>query len=41
VGGIELTPSQVQELRQALPGCLVSWWQKPKIDYPRESQRGD
>ena len=39
IGGLELTPEQVDEIRQAMPNCQVSWWQKPTIEYPESGRR--
>jgi Leucine Rich Repeat (LRR) protein len=39
LGGLDLTPEQVDSLRQAMPNCLVSWWQKPTIEYPDMGRR--
>ena len=40
IGGIDITPEQAQTLREALPGCLVSWWKKPTIPSPEPGRRG-
>jgi len=40
IGGVEASPEQVEALRKALPGCLVSWWVKPKIEGPEPMRRG-
>jgi len=32
VGGITLSEEQLAALRQAMPNCHVSWWQKPEIE---------
>jgi hypothetical protein len=39
IGGIDLTPEQVDELRQAMPSCQISWWRKPAIEYPETGRR--
>jgi hypothetical protein len=42
LGGLDLAPADVEAARQALPGCLVSWWEKPEIETrPRRRRRGD
>ena len=40
IGGIDITPEQAETLREALPGCLVSWWRKPAIPSPEPGRRG-
>ena len=40
IGGVDLTPEEVEAVRKALPDCLVSWWKKPKIEYRTERRRG-
>ena len=40
IGGIDITPEQVESLREALPDCLVSWWKKPTIASPEPRRRG-
>jgi hypothetical protein len=40
IGGVDVTPEQVELLRKALPDCLVSWWKKPQIEYPDTGRRG-
>ena len=32
IGGIDITPEQVEALREALPGCLVSWWRSRRSE---------
>ena len=38
--GLDIGPEQAEALRKALPDCLVSWWRKPKIEYPEAGRRG-
>jgi hypothetical protein len=38
-GGLDLTAEQVDALRQVMPNCQVSWWQKPTIEYPDMGRR--
>ena len=40
IGGVSVTPEQVAAARKAVPDCLVSWWAKPKIEYPEAPRRG-
>ena len=40
IGGIDVTPEQAEALREALPGCLVSWWKEPPIAKAEPSRRG-
>ena len=40
IGGVDVTPEEVEAVRKALPDCLVSWWKKPKIEYRTERRRG-
>lgn len=40
LGGLDLTAEQVSTLRQAMPNCQISWWQKPAIEYPETGRRG-
>ena len=40
IGGIDIKPEQAEALREALPGCLVSWWRKPPIPSPEPMRRG-
>ena len=37
--GLDLKAEQVDSIRQAMPNCLVSWWQKPTIEYPDTGRR--
>jgi hypothetical protein len=39
LGGLNLTEEQLAELRQSLPNCHISWWQKPQIDSPEPRRR--
>jgi hypothetical protein len=39
VGGLDMTAEQVDALRQAMPNCQISWWQKPTIEYPETGRR--
>jgi hypothetical protein len=40
LGGVSLTAEQVETVRKAMPECLVSWWEKPKIEAPQRGRRG-
>jgi hypothetical protein len=39
VGDLGVSEEQVAELRAAMPGCLISWWKKPDIQYRERSRR--
>ena len=39
VGGLDLTAEQIDALRQTMPNCRISWWQKPTIEYPETGRR--
>jgi len=39
LGGLDLTAEQVDTLRQSMPNCRISWWQKPTIEYPETGRR--
>ena len=39
VGGIDLEPAQIDAIREALPDCRVSWWEKPTIEFSDPTQR--
>ena len=34
-----LSREQVDLLREAMPGCRISWWEKPAIEYPATGRR--
>ncbi|HEX3449653.1 MAG TPA: hypothetical protein VHS97_15470 [Isosphaeraceae bacterium] len=40
IGGVNVKPEDVAAASKALPDCLVSWWPKPKIEYPEPPRRG-
>ncbi len=40
IGGVEITPEQLETIRAGLPDCRVSWWPKPKIEYAERRGRG-
>ena len=40
IGGIDIAPQQAEALREALPGCLVSWWKRAAIPSPEPGRRG-
>jgi len=41
IGALDVTPEQLDAFRAALPGCRVSWWKKPKIEFTeRPARRG-
>ncbi|HEV3122224.1 MAG TPA: hypothetical protein VGY53_09985, partial [Isosphaeraceae bacterium] len=40
LGGVSVTPEQVDAFRKARPDCLVSWWTKPNIQGPPTPRRG-
>jgi Leucine-rich repeat (LRR) protein len=39
LGGLDITPEQLEALRTAMPNCHISWWQKPAIEYPDTGRR--
>jgi hypothetical protein len=39
IGGLDVPPEQVSELRTALPDCSISWWKKPQIEYGERKAR--
>jgi len=39
LGGLDLTPEQLDALGQAMPNCRISWWTKPTIEYPDTGRR--
>jgi hypothetical protein len=39
IGGLEMTPEQLEQFRRMMPNCQVSWWQKPTIEYPESGRR--
>jgi internalin A len=39
IGGLDLSAEQVEQLRQAMQSCQISWWQKPTIEYPETGRR--
>ena len=39
IGGVTLTSAQLEDLRKSLPGCEISWWVKPSIEYPEAPRR--
>src|SRR5581483_5322938 len=39
LGGLDLTSEQLDELRQLMPSCCITWWQKPAIEYPETGRR--
>jgi internalin A len=41
LGGLALSPDQLAALRQALPNCQISWWQKPQIEGGEPRRRGN
>ena len=34
IGDVESTTEQIASVRQAMPGCAISWWKAPEIDVP-------
>jgi hypothetical protein len=40
MGGIDITPEQLESIRSGLPDCRVSWWPKLKIEYAERRGRG-
>ncbi len=40
IGGVDITPEQLDTIRAGLPDCRVSWWPKPKIEYTERRGRG-
>ena len=39
LGGIDLPPDRLSELKQAMPNCQITWWAKPQIEYPDSGRR--
>ena len=39
LAGLDVTPGEVDELRQAMPHCTITWWKQPVIENPQENRR--
>ena len=37
IGDIESTGEQIASARQAMPGCVISWWKSPEFEVPDET----
>jgi hypothetical protein len=40
IGGVDVAPGEVAALREALPGCLVSWWPRSNLEESMPGRRG-